>query len=104
MNPIPLIDSRATVWRDNPHGRLAIIGHRVSSLATRIGAPIADRLVHIEPLPSWTNAHLVAYMVALWAFAIGINWWGDSMAYMIGSLSLLALWGGAIFWRIESAR
>lgn len=67
----------------------------------QVFAEIIDKLVHLKPLPEWTNGWLFVGMLGLWAFAIGISWWGDSMTYILGGLSILALWFAAIFIKVE---
>ncbi len=76
----------------------------VSEIARRVLGPIVEKAAHTEPLPDWTNAYLIGYAAAIWAFAISLNWLGDNLPYVIVSVSILAAAGLGVFWRVERGR
>lgn len=101
---IAFIDSYLGSVRDRPYARLAKARDKISAFVARVLGPIVDRLVHTRPLPEWTNADLFAYGCAIWAYAIALNWYADSLTFVVTGLGVLALWGAIIFGRVEWER
>ena len=77
--------------------------NRLCDALYRVFDPFVDRLVHLEPLPAWTNRHLLAFAGGVWAFAISLSWWADSLTFVVTALSILAVWFVAIFIRVGSS-
>jgi hypothetical protein len=55
--------------------------------AFAVANPIVESLVYTKPLPAWTNKELTCFCVAVWVFAISLNWFADSKTFIVLALS-----------------